>query len=136
MSTVCRIRNYEIFLANVTHELDTNNTKLTVTWLPENYNMYLEFLNQPRKSFSPHNFTSLSYYVPGEMYFIAVKHFKLKLTWEQASKHCRDMGGYLPYFTNRKQLEELLAFMKLSRHVRPVPLVFIGLRFNMNKVSY
>ena len=41
------------------------------------------------------------------------------------------MGGHLPYFTCTPQLEELLALIKLSEFILPVPIIFIA----SNKVS-
>ena len=51
-------------------------------------------------------------------------------SWTQASESCRKAGAYLPYFTNREDLEELLALLKLSPDIPPVEAIFIGLKFN------
>ena len=51
-------------------------------------------------------------------------------SWTQASELCKKAGAYLPYFTNREDLEELLAMLKLSQDMPPIEAIFIGLRFN------
>ena len=59
-----------------------------------------------------------------------------KLSWMEASKLCKDEGGLLPYFTSRQELDQLILFVKLSRHGFPLEELFIGLVHspNINKV--
>ena len=49
-------------------------------------------------------------------------------SWKQASELCRNAGAYLPYFTNKEDLEELLALLKLSEDMFPIEALFIGLK--------
>ena len=51
-------------------------------------------------------------------------------SWREASELCRDIGGYLPYFTSREELDKLLAFLKLSSEIHPIEAVYIGLTLN------
>ncbi len=55
-------------------------------------------------------------------------HFKIHLqSWQEASKHCQHVGGYLPFFRRREELEEILALFKLSKHIPPLEATFVGL---------
>ncbi len=49
-------------------------------------------------------------------------------TWNDASELCASIGGHLPYFTSRNDLEEVIALFKLSPHATPVKALFIGLK--------
>ena len=51
-------------------------------------------------------------------------------SWREASKLCRDIGGYLPYFTSREELDQLLAWLKLSPDIHPIEALYIGLTSN------
>ena len=57
------------------------------------------------------------------------------ISWKQASKLCKSIGGYLPVFTTRDELDELLALIKLSQYMPPLMTIYIGLHvynyFNM-----
>ena len=61
-----------------------------------------------------------------------------KLSWMEASKLCKNAGGLLPYFTSRWDLDQLILFVKLSRHGFPMEGLFIGLVHspNINKVIH
>ncbi len=53
-------------------------------------------------------------------------------SWAESSQMCRYAGGYLPSFTGREQLNEFVAFVKLS-DIPHMEAVFIGLvAFNRN----
>ena len=61
-----------------------------------------------------------------------------KLSWMEASKLCKDAGGLLPYFRSKQDLDQLILFVKLSRHGSLLEGLFIGLVYspNINKVKY
>ena len=59
-----------------------------------------------------------------------------KISWKEASQLCKEVGGYLPYFTSRHHVEQLLALFKLSEAIPPIAQIFIGLRSNTSKVSF
>ena len=54
-------------------------------------------------------------------------------SWEKASDLCRSIEGYLPYFTSREDLDELLALFKMSLEIPPIEAIYIGLKF-VNKI--
>ena len=59
------------------------------------------------------------------------------LTWNEAHAACRSIGGELPYFNSRRELEELMAFLKLNAGIPPLKAIYIGLSNNFTaKVSY
>ena len=59
-----------------------------------------------------------------------------KTSWNLASHHCKISGGHLPSFKCRKDLEKLLAFLKVSIILgQQLGKIFIGLKFYSNKVS-
>ena len=59
-----------------------------------------------------------------------------KQTWEEAAELCeRTIGGYLPWFGDRGNLDELLSFLKTSKGVPPIEAIYIGLKFNTSEVS-
>ena len=45
------------------------------------------------------------------------------------------MGGYLPFFTFKKDLDELIALLKLSQAIPPIQALFIGLQSNAQRVG-
>ena len=57
------------------------------------------------------------------------------ISWDEASQLCGDIGGFLPYFTSRTELEELIALLKISQHIGPVERMFIGLSIRNETVS-
>ena len=57
-------------------------------------------------------------------------------TWNKALADCRSIGGELPYFNSRRDLEELMAFLKLNAAILPLKAIYIGISSNFNtKVS-
>ena len=60
--------------------------------------------------------------------------YKINISWNEASKICQDEGGYLPYFTNKQQLHELITLFKLSNETLTMK-IFIGLNYYPTKVS-
>ncbi len=56
-------------------------------------------------------------------------------SWTKASDLCREAGGNLPDFTSRKDLEELIALLKLSTDLLPIEALYsyIGLKFNKRR---
>ena len=49
------------------------------------------------------------------------------ISWKQASRFCKDIGGHLPVFTSRDELDELLALIKLSQYVPPLIKIYVDL---------
>ena len=61
--------------------------------------------------------------------------YKTNISWNEASNICKDEGGYLPYFTNKQQLHELITLFKLSNETLTMK-IFIGLKYYSTKVSF
>ena len=47
-------------------------------------------------------------------------------SWTEASYLCQSIGGYLPLIRNRDELDEIIAFLKLSKNMPPVEALYIG----------
>ena len=52
------------------------------------------------------------------------------VSWNTASKWCKSINAYLPYFSSREELDELLALLKLLRGIPPLEGIFIGIKIN------
>ena len=52
------------------------------------------------------------------------------ISWSEASELCRNIGGHVPFFTSREQLDKLLALLKLSSEIHPIEALYIGLTSN------
>ncbi len=50
-------------------------------------------------------------------------------SWIEASKLCLQFGGYLPYFTNRDELQEFLALIKFAENLNVTEALYIGLKW-------
>ena len=67
--------------------------------------------------------------------------YRGKLSCSEASEQCKIIGGHLPVFTSKRDLDKLLAFFKITNylkhedHVEPIFQMYIGLRHYSNKVS-
>ena len=53
---------------------------------------------------------------------------KVIKSWTEASEMCKSIGGYLPLIRNQDELDEIIAFLKLSEDMPPVEGLYIGLR--------
>ena len=51
-------------------------------------------------------------------------------SWKDAETICRNIGGHLPYFLSREELEELTDFLKNSPHILPYEAIYIGMTLN------
>ena len=58
------------------------------------------------------------------------------ISWNTAANLCRSVGAYLPYFTKRSELDELLHLMRQSPYIPILQAVYIGLHYNKTKVSW
>ena len=57
-------------------------------------------------------------------------------SWNDASQLCKKIGGYLPYFTSRQDLEDLFSLLMLSQDIPPIAYMYIGLKYNSNQVVH
>ena len=60
----------------------------------------------------------------------------LRKTWIEALELCRTVGGFLPFFRSKEELEQLLMLIRLSPYLSTIDGIFIGLFFNTRKVRY
>ena len=58
------------------------------------------------------------------------------LSWNEVSEACRNVGGYLPYFTSKNEFDQLIGFLKLSRELPTIPAIFIGYMVQEKKVGF
>ena len=58
------------------------------------------------------------------------------ISWRNTSQICKNMNGFLPKFTFKKELDELIALLKLSHLIPPVHAMFIGLNLHRNQVNF
>ena len=68
---------------------------------------------------------------------IVAKVYHKLWSWKEANHLCRDIGGHLPYFLSREELEELVDFLKNSPHILPYESLYTGMTINSKqKVKY
>ena len=56
---------------------------------------------------------------------------KVIKSWRDASQLCKSIGGSLPIIRNRNELDEIIAFLKMSEAMPPVEGLYIGLTRNL-----
>ena len=133
--------------------IDEISGKLNIMWLHDNYKKYAKNSNslwtESRKGYTNVEKYSLEYKSCVNVSFINYSHYFILysnefgysgfdrlenpsgyISWREASELCRDIGGYLPYFTSREELDELLALLKLSPDIHPIEALYIGLTTN------
>ena len=73
------------------------------------------------------NFAS-KIYINFAMYALSEKILDGELVnWIETSDMCRSLGGFLPYFTSKEDLDELIALSNLRKGIPPIEAIFIGL---------
>ena len=60
---------------------------------------------------------------------------KLPMSWNEASKTCRKIGGYLPYFSNKEEMDILIHLLSGSNKIPFMEALFIGINFNSSEVN-
>ena len=120
--------------ANRNH-LSVKNSYCLETWKDQklcNYSSYTEdgyFMNKYYYLFE-NRFIKMTGGVVGKV------HPKL-WSWKDANQLCKDIGGHLPYFLSREELEELVDFLKNSPHILPYEALYVGMTINStHKVMY
>ena len=78
------------------------------------------------------NFSALQNSGADGRYYIMLSSKNI-MSWNFVSFQCKSLGGKLPHFVNRKQSEELLALLKLSREFPPVQGFFIDLKYQSSQ---
>ena len=117
---------------------------LKVLWINDNYKKYTSF-----HDIKPRNCSSGYEILRGKVCFnftlsrnerkyilLSFSHTGLKKSWNEASELCRRIDAYLPVFENREDLEELVAFIKLSGHsIPPVEGLYLGMKIKPEQVN-
>ena len=128
------------------HTLMNSSLKVFIIWTFDKYKEYKHFFYQkateclesakPKSSNICLNISSRN----NRKYFTIFNFLALnklrEVSWNEASEMCKGIGGYLPFFTFKKDLDELIAFLKLSQAIPPIQALFIGLQFNAHMVSF
>ena len=68
--------------------------------------------------------------------FLGMPFFKYRIfpvSWNEASRLCKTVDGYLPILRSKEELDELISLMKLPEHISPTSLLHIGLRENISR---
>ena len=69
-------------------------------------------------------------YVPNESKKIKYAGPEEQSSWNKASYLCTYIGGILPMFFNKAELDDFMALAKLSSEIPPIEGIFIGLKFS------
>ncbi len=56
-----------------------------------------------------------------------------KISWKDASHLCAEVGGFLPHFTTKDDMEELISLLTLSQVLPPVEAIYIGLSYSQSE---
>ena len=79
-----------------------------------------------------------TYYLYGNIskfYQYIPQHLELK-SWENATEFCNSVGGHLPVFGSKNELDEFIALLRFSNHLPPLEAIYIGLKYSDYKVSF
>ena len=149
-----------LYKNNLNH---TANIPVKLVWIHDNYKKFSNHVNRKGRKCTAANDTSVYYsdcmsfqstygrhsrlstrnYIFFNMYLVHGKfwyyfgHHSPVYSWEETSQLCREAGGFLPFFTSRDDLQELLTLLKLSEDIPPLEAIFIGLKDSFgNQVDY
>ena len=127
ISTPGKLVFYDIYLSKTSNikphtGLLFSKSKLIVTWIPDSSDIYKYKLDQRNRLYTINKSVIFSFN-------------QTKMSWNEGSQLCKDIGGYLPYFTGREQLEEFVGFLKFSTNITPIMRMFIGLKYVSNQLS-
>ena len=64
-----------------------------------------------------------------------LKTSKSVISWKEASQLYTELGGYLPYFTSKEHLKELMTLLA-SERLPPIEGLYIGLKHKQSNVSF
>ena len=95
-----------------------------------------KFLKKDNDNLLFFRYALLLNYTVVKRHSVVFQFYNKNISWNEASQICKTMGGYLPYFTSRPDLEEILAIFKLSQDIPPIVQIFIGLKYDSSQVSY
>ena len=88
--------------SNVRHNL--SKITLMVTSITDSYDMYNLHEKQRSNKWSYFERVTDNYGVKNSMFIVFTKNVE-KMSWNEGSKQCKEIGGHLPYFTNTLMLK-------------------------------
>ena len=59
---------------------------------------------------------------------------KYHMSWNKATELCKSLGGNLPHFMSRYELDQFIAMLLKSEKIPMMEAIFIGLKYNKLKV--
>ena len=125
----------------------TNETRFSFTMIQDSYNDYLHYNGRPNSCPRSYVYCKLkcrfhltNFQIDENRTIIRLLVYTEKLTWNEASNKCKEIGGVLPYFIRRSQFDHFLAFHRLLEpwivKVLEFIQIFIGLKFSWNEVGF
>ena len=78
----------------------------------------------------------VTYYVHGNFAGYYGKNVSIYYSWLMASKFCRKRNMELPFFMSRNELDDFIRYVQRSDMIPWSEAIFIGLRYNENKVCF
>ena len=139
------------------------NIPVKLVWIHDNYKKFSYHFNGKGRKYTTANDTSVYYsdcmsflstygrhsrlntrnYILFNMYLVQGKFWHCfgpqspVYSWQETSQLCREIGGFLPFFRSRDDLQEMLTLLKLSEDIPPLEAIFIGLKESFgNQVEF
>ena len=149
VSTPGDYESVELEVDNFTNSLLPMATAIHATWLKDVHHSFRTF-NQESPTWCRntafnkrfvHNYCHTIKVSNHKTYFFFRKHYepinylavfnsllkKWDGTWNEASELCESVGGHLPVFNSRDDMEEVLTIFKTIHYMPAVPAIYIGL---------
>ena len=125
----------------------TSFNTLKVYWLHNIYHhqmnvlpIYNEFCSttlhcikyNPPLNYIENKLISTHHYIYVEKFGLFSSHRRTKISWNQASKLCRDMNGTLPVLRSKEQQDEIISLLSSYHTPPPIMAMFIGMTFSLH----
>ena len=81
------------------------------------------------------NQRKVTYVIVGNLQPNTWRQEKYKMSWNKATELCKSLGGDLPHFMSRYNLDEFIAMLLKSEKIPMMEAIFIGLKYNKIKVG-
>ena len=106
--------------------------KFLIFWHVYNYSHWHHIPNNLHHTFPFQSHMKANYYNYEKrvVYNETLHQMLVDMTWIEASKFCKSIGGSLPLIRNKEELTDLITFLKLSHDMPPVNVLYIGLLFS------
>ncbi len=140
------VHGITIFSLETTKAVHPKHTELLITLISNYYESYSLYFKQSARSCSGVLYAetsvceNLTFAQENQKSnrFIILNYDAAKISWHEASQKCEDIGGHLPSFASKLQVEKVLAFVKFyvfNMYIQPLSEIFIGLEYNFTEVS-